>query len=257
MFCQKVIIGLLGKSLKHSFSKKYFDDFFVNNNFVNFEYKNFEIPSIDFLPLLINQNENIIGLNVTIPFKQEVLRYVNKKSEEVEKVGAANTLLIERFFNDTFISAFNTDVYGFEVSLKNFLDKKIAQAIVIGNGGASKSVCYVLDKLGVDFHVVARKRKSEDELLFEDLEKEIVQSADLIVNTTPVGQFPNISEKLDFPFEYISNKHYCYDLVYNPFKTIFLKKSEDKGAKVFNGIEMLYLQAEKSWELFYQASKKF
>lgn len=255
MFLQNYIIGLLGKTLKHSFSKDYFTKKIINNNFSNFEYKNFEIPQIDLFPLLVTQNENILGLNVTIPYKQDVLKFVDKKSYEVEIIGATNTLVIERKNNKTIISAYNTDIYGFEVSLRKFLDRNIYRALVLGNGGASKAVCFVLEKLRIQYSVIARNRKAKDDILFEDVNKGIIQNVDLIVNTTPVGQYPNVLDKLNFPFEYITKHHYCFDLIYNPTKTFFLEFAENKGAKVVNGLEMLYLQAEKSWELFYNASK--
>jgi len=250
------IIGLLGKTLKHSFSKDYFTNKFILYNLKNFEYKNFELPHIDNFTKLISENFNLIGLNVTIPYKEQILKYVDKKSYEVEKIGATNTILIEKINNKTIISAYNTDIYGFEVSLNKFIEKKINSALIIGNGGASKAVGYVLEKMGIKFNIVARNRKLENDILFEELTNQTVKNTDLIVNTTPVGQFPNVYEKLNFPFDAISNNHYCYDLIYNPSKTLFLQYAEKNGAKIINGLQMLYLQADKSWGLFYEAAKR-
>ena len=190
----------------------------------------------------IFKKENLLGLNVTVPFKEKILPYLDELSEEAEKTGAVNCILIK----DNIKKGFNTDVFGFEKTLllhrKSFHDS----ALVLGNGGAAKAVQYVLKKNEIPFHTVSRK----GELNFENLTAETVSQNRLIIQCTPVGTFPNVDDCLDFPFEGITDHHLVIDLIYNPNYTTFIKKSSEKGAKTVNGFYMLEQQAEKNWEIW-------
>lgn len=237
-------LGLIGKSLKHSFSKKYFTEKFEQEGLSGHSYSNFELSDISELPTLLTKNRQLAGLNVTIPYKETVLPYLNTLSAAAKKIGAVNTIRIR----DKQMEGFNTDVYGFEESLRPLLPKQPLKALILGSGGASKAVAFVLRRLNIDYEIVSR--------LAGDTHLSYVQASDslddylLVVNTTPLGTFPSTEEMPALRLDKVSKNHLIYDLVYNPEKTRLLAEAEKHGASIKNGHEMLILQAEKAWEIW-------
>lgn len=241
-----MFFGLIGKSLKHSFSKSYFTKKFNTLN-LPFQYNLFELENLQNLPTLLKQ-PNLKGLNVTIPYKTEILKYVDKLSPEVEKIGAANVLSKE---NQEWV-AYNTDVMGFEKSFIDFVSNfKNLKAIVIGNGGAAKAVIFVLEKLLIPYIVIARNPRKINEIPFEKF-SDFAEEYKIWINTTPVGMYPNSHEVLNIDFSLASSDHYLFDLIYNPEKTSFMLAGEKYGAKTQNGLEMLHLQADAAWDIWKQ-----
>ena len=237
--------GLLGKTLKHSFSKAYFTDKFNALGITDCKYENFELASIDELPELLRDNPSIKGLNVTIPYKEDVLPFLDEKNDIVKEVNACNCIKI----SDGKLSGYNTDVTGFQQSLEQVLEPQHTHALILGTGGSSKAVRYALKVLGIRYQNVSRT-KSTTFITYDELNEEILNSHQLIINTSPIGMFPNVEETPSIPFELITPKHLLFDLIYNPAKTLFLKKGEERGAKISNGAEMLILQAEESWKIW-------
>jgi|688.fasta_scaffold293104_2 shikimate dehydrogenase len=245
------IYGLLGKKLSHSFSKKYFTDKFQELSINNSQYLNFEIEEINLLKKIIVDYPNIKGLNVTIPYKESVINLLDELSEEVKIIGAVNTIKISWLNNKAFLKGYNTDAYGFAQSIKPFLDYNHQRALILGNGGAAKAVKYVLNNLGIDYIVISRNPdRTKNELAYSDLNEYAINQNKFIINTTPLGMYPNENDYPDIPYAGISNLHLCVDLIYNPEKTIFLQKSENQGSKILNGLTMLKMQAEKAWEIW-------
>ena len=235
----KKIYGLIGKNIEYSFSKNYFNNKFERSRIRDTEYKNFDLNDISEFEKI--DLSNIVGFNVTIPYKEDIITFIDKVSDDALKIGAVNTIKIS---NNKLIG-FNTDHIGFSKSLNG---KKFKNALVFGSGGASKAIKYSLNNLGINFNIVSRK-KTPGLISYENLDKEIMDS-DLIINTTPLGTFPNIDKKIDIPYHLINKDHTCYDLVYNPNKSSFLSKCEIQGASIKNGLEMLKLQAEASWDIW-------
>ncbi len=241
----KKLYGLIGYPLGHSFSKKYFTDKFEKENIKRAEYKLFSIEYIEELKEIIVNNPDLKGLNVTIPHKQSVLKYATQLSDVVKEIGAANTL---KFISNQ-IEAHNTDVIGFEKSLSTGLKPFHRKALILGTGGSSNAVQFVCRKLGIEYLLVSRNR-SEKAITYDDLDMNIVSGYLVIINTTPLGTFPNEASFPEIPYVYITNRHYCFDLVYNPAKTVFLTKAEEQGATIKNGYDMLVIQAEESWKIW-------
>lgn len=240
--------GLIGYPLTHSFSEKYFAEKFKKEAIEDCRYDNFPIDQIEMLPALISSFENLIGLNVTIPYKQVVARYLDDLSEEADAIGAVNTIRID----GGRLSGFNTDAFGFEISLDDLLGGVIdLQALVLGTGGASKAVAYVLKQKDINYRLVSRQ-KSENVLTYRDITAITLNEYRLVINTTPVGMYPKIEDCVDLPFEALTEQHFLYDLIYNPELTAFLQHGKAAGARIKNGMEMLILQAEKSWEIWNQ-----
>jgi shikimate dehydrogenase len=237
--------GLLGKTLKHSFSKAYFTDKFNTLSITDCKYENFELASIDELPELLRDNPSIKGLNVTIPYKEDVIPFLDEKNDIVKEVNACNCIKI----SDGKLSGYNTDVTGFQQSLEKILESHHTHALILGTGGSSKAVRYALKVLGIRYQNVSRT-KSTTSITYDELNEEILNSHQVIINTSPIGMFPNVEEAPSIPFELITPKHLLFDLIYNPAKTLFLKKGEERGAKISNGAEMLILQAEESWKIW-------
>lgn len=237
------LFGLIGYPLSHSFSKRFFSQKFETEK-IEAQYENYPLKSIKEFPELI-RNYNLSGINVTIPYKQEVIQYLDSMSEEAENIGAVNTIQIR----DGKLKGNNTDCYGFEQSLLPYLKPSHKKALVLGTGGASKAVVFILDKLGIEWKYVSR-RKSANGLTYQEVDTEIVKSHPLIINTTPLGMYPNVEECPEIDYEAIGENHLLYDLVYNPEETLFLQKGKAKGATIKNGLEMLHLQAEKAWEIW-------
>jgi shikimate dehydrogenase len=241
------LFGLIGFPLGHSFSKKYFTDKFAKENIKECLYEKFEIESITQLPTLIKNNPGLEGLNVTIPHKQNVIPFLNKKDKSAEKVGAVNVLKISK---EGEITGYNSDYYGFKTSLEKWLPKYSQfRALVLGSGGASKAVIATLDDMKIPFLLVSRQEKDKA-ITYEEITEEILQSHHLLINTTPLGMSPETETFPPISYNLLTEKHYLYDLVYNPEETAFMLKGKAAGAKVKNGLEMLILQAEKSWEIW-------
>ena len=240
--------GLIGRNISYSFSEKYFTDKFNSEKIENSLYQTFDLQDISEFEELVH-TKNLQGLNVTIPYKQQIIPFLDKLSPEAEKIGAVNCIRIQRNSENNLVKiGFNTDAYGFENSLKPLLESHHQKALISGNGGAAKAVKFALDKLSISHQTVTRN----GDFMYSDLTKEIIFEHSIIINCTPLGTFPDVQNAPNIPYEFISNRHILYDLIYNPEKTQFLKNGEIKGAKIKNGYEMLVLQAEKSWEIWNQ-----
>lgn len=240
--------GLIGKTLSHSFSKIYFEEKFQREHITDASYSLFELADIDNITDFIQKHPDLVGFNVTIPYKQLIIPYLDELSDEAKTIGAVNTVIIQHDDNQIITKGYNTDIIGFRDSLLNITVPNLA--LILGTGGASAAVKYVLDLLGCTCTVVSRN--PERGLPYSALTQEIVSQHRLIVNCTPLGTYPNINEKPDIPYDGISGDHVLYDLVYNPAETAFLKEGGLRGAKTINGLAMLHAQAEKSWEIWNQ-----
>ncbi len=244
------LYGLIGYPLSHSFSRKYFSEKFEKEGLLQCRYDNYPLKSVDELPDLITDNEDICGLNVTIPYKEQVMRFMDSLDDNARNIGAVNTIKIIRKKQKPLMIGFNTDAYGFQESLKPFLNKTIKNALILGTGGASKAVAYVLGKLNISYMFVTRNPRNRNHFAYNDINGSVMSNFQLIVNTSPVGMYPDICNFPDIPYECISEKHILFDLIYNPPETVFLKKGKEMGAKIINGLPMLHLQAEKAWEIW-------
>lgn len=234
-------LGIIGKNISYSFSKKYFENKFQNLMLKNYTYETFDLADISEVEKIF-QIPNLLGLNVTIPYKEKIIPYLDELSDEAEKMGAVNCIV----FENNIKKGFNTDAVGFEKTLLLHRKDFHHAALILGNGGAAKAVKYVLEKHGIPYRIVARK----NELNFENLTKEIVAAHELVIQCTPVGTFPNVEDCLDFPFDALTEKHLVIDLIYNPNYTAFIKNASKNGAKTTNGFYMLEQQAEKNWEIW-------
>jgi shikimate dehydrogenase len=242
------LYALVGKNISYSFSKGYFTSKFEELELDASEYINFDIQSIKELPKKIKEHKNHLkGMNVTIPYKLEVFNYLDKIDRKAQKVGAVNTIKISKKGK---LIGFNTDVYGFKKSLKPLLKKRHKKALILGTGGASMAVAYVLNKLDIKYKFVSRNPEGKKEISYQDLTKEIIKSHRLIINCTPLGTHPNVNDCPDIPYQFISKKHLLFDLIYNPTETTFLRKGKQEGATIKNGLEMLEQQAEKAWGIW-------
>jgi shikimate dehydrogenase len=238
--------GLIGFRLSHSFSASYFAEKFERENITNCSYQAFSIDSIEKFPALL-ADEQLEGINVTIPYKKAVIPYLSSSSEAVNKIGACNCIKIK----DGGLAGFNTDVIGFEKSLSGKLTSSHTQALVLGTGGSASAVEFVFEKLGIEFLFVSRNSaKDNKSCTYAELTKETVSQRTLIVNTTPLGMFPDVNNCPDIPYQFLTPNHYLFDLVYNPAQTLFLKKGEEMGAVTKNGSDMLIIQAEESWKIW-------
>ena len=236
--------GLLGRDISYSFSQKYFSEKFEALNLLDHRYDNFDLQSIEEFPAVI-QNTQLKGLNVTIPYKEEILPFLSEIDEQAKTIGAVNTIK----FTKKGLKGFNTDAYGFQKSLEPFLQKHHKKALILGTGGASKAICFVLDQLGIENTFVSRKTK-QGMFSYAQLDQNIMEDHTIIINCTPLGTFPEIDKKPEIPYHFINKKHFLFDLVYNPVKTSFLIAGERNGASICNGLKMLELQADKAWEIW-------
>lgn len=241
--------GLIGYPLGHSFSQKYFAEKFVAEQITDCSYENFPMKDLNVFPELITGNSGLCGLNVTIPHKTAILHYIDVMDPAVVEIGASNVLKIKRSAGRTLIYGFNSDITGIRDSVLPYLHSGLKNALIIGTGGSSKAVCYVLKNLGLNVNLVSRVRKPGI-LNYNDVNSGILKNAGLIVNTTPLGMFPDISGKPDINYDQLNENHVLFDLVYNPEMTAFLKMGQERGCKIITGLKMLYSQAERSWEIW-------
>lgn len=240
--------GLVGYPLNHSFSKDFFNEKFSNEH-IDAEYVNFEIPSITLFQDIITETPDLQGLNVTIPYKEKVISYLDEVSEEASKIGAVNVICVKRKNGVPYLIGHNSDVTGFTQSIEPLLETHHKKALILGTGGASKAVDFGLKKLGLETRFVSR-RNVNGALTYKELTEDIIKEFTVIVNCTPVGMFPHTEECPDIPYQYLNENHLLYDLIYNPDETLFLKKGKAQGSVTKNGLEMLILQAYAGWNLW-------
>ncbi len=236
--------GLIGYPLSHSFSKNYFSQKFIDEGIADCNYELYPIKSIDELPALLKSIPDLNGINVTIPYKEAVLPFLNEVSTAVKEIGACNCIRVQ----DGHLTGFNTDVTGFEQTILPLLKPHHKKALILGTGGASKAVAWVFSKLGIEYAHVSREAK-EGRFTYDELEG-LIQQYQVIVNTTPLGMQPNINQKPSLPYKNLNSQYLCYDLIYNPAKTAFLQQAELYGAVIMNGSGMLQIQAEESWKIW-------
>ncbi len=243
------IYGLIGYPLTHSFSMNYFNNMFESEG-IDAEYVNFEIPDIGDLMEVVAETPELSGLNVTIPYKEQVIPYMDEMDDEAAQIGAVNVIKIIRDKNGNLrFKGFNSDVIGFQNSIAPLLNDKRSRALILGTGGASKAINRGLQNLGIDTVFVSRTAR-EGVLSYDQLTPEIMATHKVIVNTTPLGMYPHVDECPDIPYDCLTPYHLCYDLIYNPDTTKFMKESQARGAEVKNGLEMLLLQAFESWSIW-------
>lgn len=240
------LFGLIGYPLAQSFSKKYFDEKFEKEGLTDCRFYNFSIASIDEFPQLLKDHPDLQGIAVTIPYKQLVLKYLDSTVDIPAGLQACNCIRIK----ERRLLGYNTDYIGFEKSLAPLLKSHHQKALVLGNGGATEAVIYSLKQLGIPYSIVSRKIHKGSSFIYSDLDETILGEHTLIINTTPLGMYPNIDSAPDIPYQFITTNHLLFDLVYNPEKTLFLQKGEKNGAVIKNGFEMLVLQAEENWRIW-------
>lgn len=241
--------GLIGFPLKHSFSQRFFTEKFAKEN-IDAEYSNFEIPEIELFPKIISEYPNLKGLNVTLPYKEKVVRYLDQLDTEAKAIGAVNVIKIERSVNGAKLTGYNSDIIGFENSIKPFINRSIhKKALILGTGGASKAIVKGLQNFGLETNYVSRTAR-DGVYTYKELSEEIIDKYTVIVNASPVGTFPNVDEAPDIPYHYLTSNHLLYDLVYNPEETKFLRLGKERGATIKNGYEMLELQAKAAWDIW-------
>lgn len=243
--------GLIGHRLGYSFSRNFFTEKFSKENITNHEYVNFELDSIDEFPGIFNQDKNIAGLNCTIPYKQQIMSFLDEIDAEAAEIGAVNTIKITTKNGKRHLKGFNTDIYGFENSLNPMLEDKHKKALILGTGGASKAIKYILNKLKIEYISASiEEQLFENEIRYDQITPELLQEYLIVIHATPIGTFPNVDKCPDIPYQGITSDHVFFDLVYNPEETLFLKKGKAQGAKTKNGLEMLHLQAIRAWEIW-------
>nr|WP_294859587.1 shikimate dehydrogenase [uncultured Fluviicola sp.] len=236
--------GLVGKTLGHSFSKQYFEEKFQKEG-LDYTFRNFELSDIEEIQKVFSIPD-LKGFSVTIPYKEEIIPFLDSLSEEALAIGAVNCVRLA----DGQKTGYNTDAFGFHQMIKPFLTNEHERAIILGTGGASKAVAYVLKKIGLDVLWISRNPHKEKEFAYDAINEHMLRACKVIVNCTPVGTFPNINDNLPFPFQYLTEKHLCIDLIYNPEETAFLRESRLHHAATLNGLSMLKEQANKAWEIW-------
>lgn len=241
--------GLIGFPLKHSFSIGYFNEKFRSES-IDAEYVNFEIPHINDFPEIIKSNPELCGLNVTIPYKEQVIPFLDALDPDTAKIGAVNVIKIIRSKGKVKLVGYNSDIIGFTQSIQPLLLPHHKKALILGTGGASKAVFHGLKNLGIESTFVSRTRQSDDMLLYNELTPDIMDTHTVIINCTPVGMYPKVNFCPEIPYELLTPNHLLYDLLYNPNITLFMRKGEERGAVTKNGLEMLLLQAFAAWEIW-------
>ena len=253
------LYGLIGYPLSHSFSQKYFTEKFTNEGYSNHLYLNFPVSSIQELTDLLKQQSDLRGFNVTIPYKEQVIPFLDEMDSIAKEVGAVNTVQVTRNGKDIYLKGYNTDVYGFSRSLKDWLAAHNSElpkkALILGSGGASKAVVYALSRLGIKAHLVSRTEDRNVYKTYGQLDADDITSHSLIVNTTPLGMYPNVGECPLIPYQHLTEKHFLYDLIYNPEETLFMRKGREIGAAVHSGKQMLHQQADKAWDIWQRKRK--
>lgn len=239
--------GLIGKNISYSFSRTHFTKKFKKEGITDCRYDNFDIPSISEFPKIIEKTQDLSGLNVTIPYKESVIPYLDKLNGKAKAIGAVNTIKVTKKGK---LIGYNTDYYGFKKSIEPLLKEHHKKALILGTGGASKGIAFALKKLNISATFVSRNPSSKKEYSYENLNKTILTDHSLIINCTPLGTFPNLKECPNIPYECITNKHLLFDLIYNPTETEFLRRGKNQGATICNGSKMLHFQAEKAWKIW-------
>ncbi|MEH6705572.1 MAG: shikimate dehydrogenase [Galbibacter orientalis] len=237
--------GLLGKNISYSFSAGYFTEKFKQLNLDNHSYVNFDLQNIEEIKNVLAQDKDIVGFNITIPYKEAIIPFLTEIDPKAKEIGAVNTVKITK----NGLKGYNTDVYGFYKSIEPFIKSHHKKALILGTGGASKAVKHALIDLGLEIQFVSRTA-SENKLSYEMLTKQVMEQHQVIVNCSPIGTFPNTEVKPAIPYEFLTEEHLVFDLIYNPPKTAFMKYAEANGATAVNGSKMLELQAEKAWEIW-------
>ena len=240
--------GLIGFPLGHSFSLSYHNQRFADEG-INAKYLNFEIPSIEELPQVLSQNPELKGLNVTIPYKEKVMEFLDYISPEARAIGAVNVIRVVHEGKKTMLRGYNSDVIGFTQSIEPMIESYHKKALILGTGGSSKAIAYGLRSLGIEPIMVSRYKRPES-IQYQDITPEMVKEYNIIVNCTPVGMFPHADECPELPYEALNERNILYDLIYNPDETLFMRRGTAQGASVKNGLEMLLLQAFASWEFW-------
>ena len=242
--------GLIGKAVSHSFSKTYFQNKFSELNLKEFTYQNFDLLNLDNLKTIVIENR-LDGLNVTKPFKEDIIPLLNELDDTARIIGAVNCVKINWRNNAPYLIGYNTDYYGFAQSIKPFLEPTHQKALILGTGGASKAIAFALKNIGIDYYfVTSGEKKSSNYFNYEEINNHVLNAFKLIINCTPVGMYPNSHEMVSIPYEFINEEHLLFDLIYNPEETLFLEKGKMNGAIVINGLNMLKLQADKAWEIW-------
>lgn len=241
--------GLIGYPLGHSFSQKYFSEKFRNERISGCIYENYPLSDINQLPALIADDPELCGLNVTIPYKSEVLSFLDAIESEASEIGAVNVIKIKRSDQKVRLEGFNSDITGISDSVKPYIKEYMKQALVLGTGGSSRSVCHVLKKLGLNVIQVSRESRA-GVITYSDITRDLIEDTDLIVNTTPLGMYPAKEGKPELNYSLLSRKQILFDLVYNPEITQFLKAGMEQGCTIISGIKMLFSQAERAWEIW-------
>ncbi len=237
--------GLVGKNIAYSFSRSYFTNKFQTLGLTDHVYENFDLEDIDQFPSLLLSHKDLCGLNVTIPYKEVIIPYLDEIDPKAAAIGAVNTIQ----FTARGLSGHNTDVFGFKKAISGMLQPGDKKALILGTGGASKAVAYVLGEMNIEYRFVSRT-PGDRQLSYQDLGPEHLPTHTLVINCTPLGTFPNLSQKPPLPYHHISDRHFLFDLIYNPAETLFLKEGLQRGARVLNGQRMLEFQAEKAWEIW-------
>ena len=240
-------LGLLGKDISYSFSRVYFKNKFEKEKINNTSYENFDIENIELFPALIKETKNLKGLNVTIPYKEAVMPFLDKLNKKAKEIGAVNTIKITKKGK---LVGYNTDCYGFKKSLEPYLKPHHKKALILGTGGASKAIAYSLLKLNIAYSYVSRSKSKAVSFTYDSLTETIISEHQIIINCTPLGTYPNIENCPEIPYKAISSNHVLFDLIYNPEETKFLELGKKNGATGINGLNMLKLQAEKAWSIW-------
>ncbi|MBT8288980.1 MAG: shikimate dehydrogenase [Bacteroidia bacterium] len=237
--------GLVGRHIEYSFSRHFFNEKFKNEG-LPYYYQNFDLEDLSGFRAVLEQNSDLKGLNVTIPYKESIIPYMDRLSKTAKRIGAVNTIKFTKKGN---LKGYNTDAFGFKNSLKPLLSKHHQSALILGTGGASKAIVYVLIKLGLSFNYVSRSKR-DNGFTYDELTAEIIKTHQIIINCTPLGTFPNVDECPNLPYEHLDTRHLLFDLIYNPSMTEFMNRGASQGAQVSNGKKMLELQAEKAWSIW-------
>jgi len=242
--------GLIGYPISHSFSEMYFSEKFHKENITDSVYKLYPIEDIDSFPEFIRNNPTIEGLNVTIPYKESIIKYLDELDKDAKLIGAVNTIKIKRKAGKIKLTGYNTDAAAFENSLKPYLKSQHNKALILGSGGSSKAIQFVLKKLGISYRIVTHRPLKANYIAYCSLTKSFIQNYKIIINSTPLGMYPDVDSCPDIPYKYLCEDHILFDLVYNPPQTRFLRQGKERCKVTINGQKMLELQADLSWKLW-------